>query len=35
MLKEVVHYPSTEDEVEVISRMDAGSTTRATESLRW
>ncbi|MCV7419626.1 AAA family ATPase [Mycobacterium yunnanensis] len=24
MLKEVVHYPSTEDEVEVISRMDAG-----------
>jgi len=24
MLKEVVHYPSTEDEVEVVSRMDAG-----------
>ena len=24
MLKEVVHYPSIEDEVEVISRMDAG-----------
>ena len=24
MLKEIVHYPSTEDEVEVISRMDAG-----------
>ena len=24
MLKEVLHYPSTEDEVEVISRMDAG-----------
>src|SRR3954467_14045308 len=24
MLKEVVHYPSTEDEVEVIARMDSG-----------
>jgi MoxR-like ATPase len=24
MLKEIVHYPSTDEEVEVISRMDAG-----------
>ncbi|MHC9292325.1 AAA family ATPase [Mycobacterium sp. LTG2003] len=29
MLKELVHYPSTEDEVEIIERMDAGLYDRA------